>query len=221
MQKGMLYLLLSALTLSLQACVPLLVGSTAATGVTVVHDRRSTGTFVEDQEIEIRFFNFKQKHPEVTEQSDISITSYNRRALLTGSATNQGTANKAVQFVRGLPGVRLVVNEIEIHGEGDLKKTLNDSYINTQVKLSLFKIKLPDFDPTRVIATTYNGSVYLMGLVTRNEGNAAAERARHISGVKRVVKHFEYITQIPTQNKAENSGVTTSPATPPGNAFLQ
>ena len=219
-------LITTILITMLQGCAGVIVGGTAA-GVTAVHDRRSTGTLVEDQEIELRFFNFKQQNPDFFENSDISSTSYNRRVLLSGSAASRAAMDRAIQFIRNLPGVRLVINEIELTPEGSIKDTLNDSYINTQVKLALFKIKMPDFDPTRVKVTTYNRSVYLMGLVSSSEGLAAADKARYIKGVKRVVKHFEYITTSQRATRApqrQSSGTSTYAVRPkptePANPFL-
>jgi len=228
MRTLMPILITAILTSMLQGCASVIVGGTAA-GVSVAHDRRSTGTLVEDQEIELRFFNFKQQNPEFFENSDISSTSYNRRVLLSGSAASRTVMDRAIQFIRNLPGVRLVINEIEIIPAGNIKDTLNDSYINTQIKLALFKIKLEDFDPTRVKVTTYNRSVYLMGLVSSAEGRAAAEKARYIKGVKRVVKHFEYISasqQASSAPRSQSSGGTTTYAvkpkpTEPANPFIQ
>ncbi len=216
--------------LLIQGCAPVIVGGGAA-GVSVVHDRRSTGTFVEDQEIELKFFNFKQNNSTLTKYSDISCNSYNRRVLLTGAAASRSIADRAVNYIRSLKGVRHVINEIEIHAqyEGGIKGTINDAYIQTQVKVKLFNIKIQDFDPTRVNVTVYNGSVYLMGLVTHQEADAAAEQARFVKGVKRVVKYFEYVNAAPppasTANNASQSGVTTYPAQQSGGTtghdFLQ
>lgn len=179
----------------LHGCATAIVGG-GATAAAVVHDRRSTGTVVEDQEISIKVFNYIQKSEELKKYSDISSTGFNRKLLLTGAAATPAIASKVAGYAKGLSGVAAVINEIEIHPEydGSVQGTVNDAYINAQVKLRMFKVKLAEFDPSRVNITTYNGSVYLMGLVTEAEGSAAAEEARYVNGVKRVVKHFEYIS---------------------------
>jgi osmotically-inducible protein OsmY len=191
-------LLLGSLTLAplLSGCPAAVVG-TGATVASVAHDRRSAGAFVEDQEISTRVFSFIQKDPELKQYSSISTTSINRRALLTGAAASKEIANQIADFVKHQDGVREVINEIEIHPEysAGIKGTLHDSYITSQAKLKLFNVKQPGFDPSRIKVVTYNGSIYLMGLVTETEGSAAAEAVRFVANVNRVVKHFEYITQ--------------------------
>jgi osmotically-inducible protein OsmY len=192
-----------------QGCATAVIGG-GGTAVAVAHDRRSTGTVVEDQENSIKVFNYIQKNEELKKFSDISSTGFNRKLLLTGAAATPAIAAKVAHYAKGLPGVAAVINEIEIHPEynGSVQGTVNDAYINTQVKLRMFKVKLADFDPTRVNVTTYNGSVYLMGLVTEAEGSAAAEEARYVSDVKRVVKHFEYIAL----NKPDSGATSARPS---------
>lgn len=191
-------LLLSGLViLPLLSGCPAAVVGTGATVATVAHDRRSAGAFVEDQEVSTKVFNHIQKNPELKQYCDVSTTSINRRALLTGAAASQDIANQLAGFTKGLDGVREVINEIEIHPEysAGIKGTLGDSYITTQAKLKLFNVKQPGFDPSRIKVVTYNASIYLMGLVTETEGSSAAEAVRFVPNVKRVVKHFEYISQ--------------------------
>jgi osmotically-inducible protein OsmY len=203
----------------LQGCATAIIGG-AAGGVAVVHDRRTAGTLVEDQQIELNMFNFKRQDAELKTYTDIYSTSYNRQLLLSGTAATRTLANKVVNHARTITGVRQVFNEIEIHPEGtEFQGSINDTYITSKVKLALLKVKLKDFDPSRVKATTYNGSVYLMGLVTRQEGNAAAEQVRQVSGVKRVVKYFEYISKPPS-NPAQNRDDPT-PAHPADAGLLQ
>ncbi len=198
-------------TLLFLALIPLLVGCApvvitgGATAVAVVHDRRSTGTLVKDKEFSLKIYNYIQKNPNLEKFTDVASTSFNRRALLTGAAGSAAYARQIVNYAKKISGVREVINEIEIHPEynGSVKGTLNDSYITTQAKLRLFNVKLPTFDPTRVEVTTYNGSIHLMGMVSQTEGSAAAEEVRYVKGVKRVVKHFEYIT-LPPPGSTEN-----------------
>lgn len=220
MQRLMPYLFVLVSTLLLQGCAPLVVGGAATGGVLTAHDRRSAGSVVEDQGIELTIFHYKKAHPEVKNYSDISSNSYNRNVLLTGSAQSRAVADQVVNYVKSLSNVREVFDEIEINGEGGgFGDTVNDTYINSQAKMSLFRItKIKDFDPTRVKVSTFNGSVYLMGLVTPTEGEAAAEEVRYVNGVKRVVKHFEYVdlpmpgsTPQERGDRGGRGGVTTRP----------
>jgi osmotically-inducible protein OsmY len=212
MLPRLILLLVAALPL-LPGCAPAFITG-GATAVAVVHDRRSTGTLIQDKEIALKVYNYIQKSPELKKFSAVSSTSFNRRLLLTGAAASSDLARQIVQYAKGLNGVREVINEIEIHPEynGGIQGTLNDSYISTQAKLRLFNIKLPTFDPTRVEVTTYNGSIHLMGMVSQTEGSAAAEEVRYVQGVNRVVKHFEYI-KLPDPN--------SQAATPAGSANLE
>lgn len=217
MQPFVPYLIVLVSALLVQGCAPLVVGG-AATGVAVVHDRRTPGSVVEDQGIELTIFDYKHKHPEVTQRSTISSTSYNRQVLLTGTSESRAVADQLVNYVRGLSNVRGVIDEIEVMPpDRGIRDTMNDSYLTSQAKVALFRInKIKDFDPSRVKVTTYNGSIYLMGMVTPEEGNAAAEEIRYVNGVKRVVKHFEYVDAVtagaPAPATATSRGnVTTTP----------
>ena len=126
----------------------------------------------------------------------MSITSYNHIVLLTGEALSADARSQVEQIVRGVPKVRRIHNEMVI-GEPTTKGSrLKDTWITTKAKTSLFKIKMKGFDPTRVKVVTENGTVFLMGLIRPNEGNAAVERIRNISGVKKVVKVFEYLKPL-------------------------
>lgn len=225
MQRYVPYLFVLVSILPIQGCAPLIVGGAATTGVLTAHDRRSPGSVVEDQGIELTIYHYKQAHPEIKNYSDVSSNSYNRQVLLTGSAQSRAVADQLVSYVKSLANVRRVIDEIEIHSGGDFREDVNDTYLNSQAKMALFKItKIKDFDPSRVKVTTYNGSVYLMGLVNTNEGNVAAEEIRYVSGIKRVVKHFEYV-ELPapagsTADRGESRGgaVTTTPLPEPARA---
>lgn len=192
-----LKLLLSLLAVSLLA--PLLSGCTTAvvggvaTGAAVVHDRRSTGVVIDDQEIELRVLQLKQQHPELTARSNISATSYNLAVLLTGQAETAGVAGEFARLVSNLPRVKRVHNEVVIGAERSFTESTSDIYLTSRAKLALFDVDLPDFDPTRVKVVTSQGTVYLMGLVTRSEAQAASDKVRFVSGVKHVVKVFEYL----------------------------
>lgn len=182
-----------ALALSLSGCVGLLVGGTA-TGISVAHDRRTTGTVVDDQTIELKLYDvFNQQLPP---GNRISITSYNGTVLLTGEAVSEGARQQAEQIARRFnePPVRMVHNELIIGPPSPLSVQSNDALLTTKVKTSLFQIhSIPDFDPTRVKVVTDRGVVYLLGLVRPVEADATANVASQVGGVQQVVTLFEYI----------------------------
>jgi len=182
-------LLIAAL---LQGCAPVVVGG-AATGVSVVHDRRSAGTAIDDQTIELKALSRVTNDADLNRHTHVSTTSYNRVVLLTGQADSAEYRDRYVELVRTIPLVRRVVNEVQIGPAASLSEQSNDAFITTRVKLELFKIKLPDFDPTRVKVVTERGVVYLMGIVRPQEADAVVEKVRYLRGVKQVVKVFEYL----------------------------
>jgi osmotically-inducible protein OsmY len=184
------YLLLTALIL--QGCAAAIVGGAAATA-TIIHDRRTTGVIVEDQSIELKAYDLLKKDPQFKEHSNIAITSYNMVVLLTGQAANEAQRRKAEQLTVGVERVRRVVNEIEIGSISSIGEDSRDVALTSEVKLRLSSIDIPDFDPLRVKVVTERGTVFLLGLITKQEGDAVTEVVRHISGVRRVVRVFEYI----------------------------
>ena len=184
----------AALTVSLlSGCPAVVVGGAGATA-SVVHDRRTTGTYVEDQEIEIRAFRLLQDHPEIRDKSNISTTSYNLAVLLTGQAASAEVASEFANLVARLPRVKVVHNKVVVGAESTLGEDSSDAYVTSKVKLALFEVKTPGFDPTRVKVVTSQAVVYLMGLLTQAEQDAVIEKVRRVSGVKRVVPVFETIT---------------------------
>ena len=182
------------LVAALQGCTPVVVGGTAVATAEVVHDRRTAGTVIEDQAIELKAYRAIRKDKELASQSHISVTSYNMNVLLTGETPTEELRQRAAEIVRRIPRVRRVYNELAVAGPSSLTSRSNDALITAKVKLALFNIKgLEGFDPTRVKVVTERGNVYLMGLLTHREADAVAEAARRVSGVQRVIKLFEYI----------------------------
>jgi len=179
----------------------------AGTGVGIIHDRRTAGTVVEDQAIEFKAAARLRRHRELKSHSHINITSYNRIVLITGEAETNEIRDRIATIVSGTPSVRRIHNEVTIGLAASTGSRLRDSWITTKAKTSLFKIKRAGFDPTRIKILTENNTVYLMGLVTKDEGNAAVNRIKHLKGVKRVVKIFEYISH---RNQTQSHGTSTA-----------
>jgi osmotically-inducible protein OsmY len=185
-------LLACAAALLLQACAPVVVTG-AAVGVSVAHDRRTAGTVLDDEHIELQAWSILNDNPDIREHSRIAVTSYDHVVLLTGQAARRQISERFADLISRLPNVKRVVNEVTISPNESWKREGEDALITSRVKLALVGIKIPGFDATRVKVITEAGSVYLMGLVTPAEANAVVEKARYVPGVKRVVKVFEYI----------------------------
>jgi osmotically-inducible protein OsmY len=174
-------------------CAPVVVGGAAAGGA-AVYDRRTVGTFVDDEGIELKTRMAIFNEQELNRQIHINITSFNGIVLLSGEAPTSELRTRAESITRGIEKVRLVHNEMSIAAPSSMMTRSSDTLITGKVKTSLFGIKgLEGFNPTRVKVVTENGTVYLMGMLYRNEAAAVTEKARQVSGVQRVVKLFEYL----------------------------
>ena len=182
----------SALLISvlLQACAPVVVG-TAATGVVVAHDRRTTGTVIDDQGIEFKANQAFYEDKEIEDSSHVNVTSFNLVVLITGETPSEELKQRIGNIVAALPKVTHVYNELTISAPSSLVSRSSDSLITSKVKTRLLTIK--DFDGTRVKVVTEKGIVYLMGLVTQQESEIATNAARQVGGVQKVVKLFQYI----------------------------
>lgn len=178
--------LVAAATL-LQGCFPLAVTGMGAAAI-MASDRRTTGMYIEDESIEWKVIaRMRGQYPGL----HVNATSFNRRVLLTGEAPNEDTRAKIEVSVRGLENVRDVINEILIAGTSSLASRGNDALVTSNVKARM--VNNGRFSPNHVKVVTEQGVVFLMGLVTQPEGDAAVEIARNTSGVARVVKAFEYV----------------------------
>ncbi|MGB8339204.1 MAG: BON domain-containing protein [Burkholderiales bacterium] len=169
--------------------MPAAVGGLVAGGL-VAEDRRSVGTQADDQAIEIKALNriaeaFKGKH-------HINVTSYNKQVLLTGEAPTEQDKAGIEAVVRGVEYATQVQNEIVVMPNTELGSRSNDTLITGKVKTRFVSSGRGAFSPNHVKVVTENGVVYLMGLVTKEEGDAAANIAASTGGVTRVVKVFEY-----------------------------
>lgn len=189
---------LLALVAALQGCAPLLVGGAVAGGAMVAVDRRPPDVMATDERIEIQATNrigniFKDK-------GHINVTSYNRQVLLTGEAGTEALKQDAERAAFTTPEVRTVTNELVIAPPSELGARSNDTYITSLVK-SRF-VTAQKFNPLHVKVVTERGTVYLMGLVTRREADDATQIARTTSGVKRVVRVFEYVEPPPPAKPA-------------------
>jgi len=180
-------------TFIISGCAPaLLVGTGAA--VSAVHDRRTMGSFIEDQNIELKAQEAIYQDKELDKQSHISVTSYNGVVLMSGQTPTAEFRARAEDLVRGIEKVKTVHNELTIAAPGSANIGNTDTLVTGKVKTNLFKVKgHEDFDPSRVKVVTENGTVYLMGLLTPAEAEDVVSVVRQVNGVQRVVKMFEYI----------------------------
>ncbi len=173
----------------LQGCIPLIVGGAIGAGALLVSDRRPSGAYVLDQRIEITAI--KQISGRYRDNSHINVVSYNGNVLLSGEAADEKVKSEAEAIVRTIDGVKTVFNEVTIAGNSSLGSRSNDTAITAKVK-TRFLSNAGRFSPNHVKVVTENSVVYLMGIVTKSEADAAAEVTSTTTGVQRVVKLFEY-----------------------------
>jgi osmotically-inducible protein OsmY len=184
-----LALICGATLVSLQGCVGLMMGG-AVVGTLAATDRRTLGAQTEDKAIAVKG---ETRIPKVVGPNDhINVTSFNRKVLLTGEVRDEAAKSAAEREAAAIEGVQSVVNELGIGGASSFTSRSNDAVITGKVKASFVDNKNLSANSVKVV--TERGEVFLMGRVTQGEGNLAAEIARGVSGVSKVVKVFEYIT---------------------------
>ena len=172
----------------LGGCAAVVVGAGAAAGYSAYEDRRSTGTQVEDQRIESRASSAIDQR--FGWKVHVNVTSYNRQVLITGEVPDAVTHAEVEKLIAAIPGVRTLANESTIGPLTSLAARTGDTLVTSNVKSRFLGAK--NFNPIHVKVVTEAGVVFLMGMVTEVEADAASEIARTTDGVKKVVKVFEY-----------------------------
>ena len=180
--------LAAALAPTLQGCFPAVATGVGA-GALMITDRRASETYLSDEAIEIRALN--RINDKYGEKSHVNVTSYNTKVLLTGEAPDAAARSEIEKIVGTVPNVKAVTNEIRVAGPSSFGARSNDSYVTAKVKGRF--IEANKFSPNHVKVVTEANVVYLLGMVTRAEGDAATEIARTTAGVQKVVRVFEYV----------------------------
>ena len=173
----------------LQGCVEMAVVGAGAAAL-ASDDRRSIGAQTEDKEIDLR--GESRVNERFGDKVHINVTSYNRNVLITGEASDAATKAQIERVVREIPNVRGVVNEVQVAGVSSYSARGNDSYLTSKVK-ARFIDNGGNFQANQVKVVTEGSVVYLLGLVTRKEAEAAVEIARTTGGVQKVVRVFECV----------------------------
>ena len=190
LQKSVLALSLAAGLLSLSGCFPLMMGG-AVTGVLVAADRRTSGTVLEDNAIQLKASN--RIDDVLGDRVHINTASYNRQLLLTGEVPSEQDKQLAEKAASGVENVRNVVNELAVLGNSTLSQRSSDTLVTSRVKANLIDAK--DLYASAFKVTTERGTVYLMGRVTQREANRATDVVAGTSGVQRVVRILEIISE--------------------------
>ncbi|MEP7328110.1 MAG: BON domain-containing protein [Betaproteobacteria bacterium] len=173
---------------TLAACVPAVIAVGAGGAALVASDRRTAGTQVDDETIELKIGD--QIRMLYGDRVHVNVTSYNGVVLLTGEVPDSGAQASVGNAAKTTEKVRSVHNETVVAASADLSARTNDSYITSKVKARF--VEANKFPPNAVKVVTERAVVYLMGLVSKQEGTAAGDVAATTDGVVRVVKVFEY-----------------------------
>jgi osmotically-inducible protein OsmY len=190
MTKSKFALLILLPLVLLQGCATAVITG-AATGASLAHDRRTTGSVIDDQGIEFKAASAIYSNKAIYNQSHINVTSYNGTVLLTGEALTEQLKQQIHDLVRALPKVRTIHNELIIAAPSAIPSRSSDAWITSKVKAKIAAEK--GLDPFFVKVVTEHGIVYLMGIVTRAEAQKSVQIVSNSAGVQRVVKIFEYI----------------------------
>ena len=169
-------------------CVPMVVAAGVGAGTLVATDRRTTGAQIDDETIELKVAT--TVNDRWSGGVHLNATSYNGNVLLTGEVPTQAVRDEIAKIAGSTDRVRNVTDELVIGPDTSLGARSNDTYITSKVKTRF--VEANKFAATHVKVVTERSVVYLLGLVTRAEGDAAAETAASTSDVARVVKLFEY-----------------------------
>lgn len=190
--------LVAAATVStaLTGCFPLVLGGAVVGGTSVYTDRRTSGTQLEDEAIEIKALS--RNSEAIGSRGRVSVTSYNRLALITGEVTSDADRALIEKTVSRVENVRSIVNELAVVKELPTSNAGTDAIVTGKIKASLVDSK--DVFAQAVKVVTQRGTVYLMGRVTEREAARAAEIARGVSGVQKVVRVFEIISEAELAN---------------------
>ena len=175
---------------SLSACAPLIVGGAVMTSV-MVTDRRTTGTQVEDESIEIKVASAVRQ--DLGDRVHLNVTSFNRQVLLSGVVRTAADKERAEKLASSQENVNAVVNDLVVMPVSSLTQRSKDIVITGRIKAAFVDAKDLQVNAFKVV--TERGIVYLMGRVTAREAKRATDIARGMSGVAKVVRVFEEIPE--------------------------
>lgn len=190
MQKTVLALTLAASVVALSGCFPLLLGGAVTTAV-VASDRRTSGTVVEDNAIQLKASS--RISDNLGERVHINVTAYNRQVLLTGEVPNEQDKQLAAKVASNVENVKSVLNELAVMGSSTFAQRSSDTLVTSRVKGNLLDAK--DLFASAFKVTTERGTVYLMGRVTQREANRATEVVSGTTGVQKLVRILEIISE--------------------------
>ncbi|MGQ0286788.1 division/outer membrane stress-associated lipid-binding lipoprotein [Pasteurellaceae bacterium 22721_9_1] len=182
--------LLLGATFLLQGCIALGLGG-AAVATKVGTDPRTMGTQLDDETLEFKVYDAVTKDEQIKAEGRVVVVSYSGRVLLLGQVPDESLKSVATGLAQGVEGVNDVYNEMRTGTPISFGRKSQDSWITTRIKSDMLLNSAVKTTDIKVV--TENKEVFLMGNVTQEQADAAAEVARNVSGVEKVVKVFKYL----------------------------
>lgn len=193
MKKIRLGILLAMISLCLQGCIFVAGAAAGAAAIAVVYDHRTITNTLTDTRIANHIYDKIRLEPGLKDKSHVEVTVFNRVVLLTGETPTAELRALAGQLAHHSPGVTRIYNQIVISGPTSTLIRTSDSWITTKIKGQMLANERLKSGSIKVV--TENGTVYLMGIVSRSQAAIAVDIARQVSGVQRVMKAFQYIKE--------------------------
>lgn len=177
------------LSLSLQGCIFVAGAAAGAAAIAVVYDHRTISNTVQDNDLGMSISEKLNGSP-MLKDSHISATVFNRVVLLTGEAPTPAARQEAENLARTVPNIGKIYNQITIQGPTSSLTRTSDSWITTKIKAQMLTVE--DLKSSSIKVVTENGTVFLMGIVTKEQADTSVDIARQVSGVQKVIKIFQY-----------------------------
>jgi len=193
--KKFLLLLLLVNTSIMSGCATMGSNEDEVTNLMLLHDRRPRDAFLMDTRLEAEVNSrLNEDYGDLLVQSHVAINVYNGAVLVTGETPNEAIRDEIISKIRVIPHVKVVHNNLAVAYPSDFDSRNNDAVMTDNIKTALARIRtLPDFESSMVKVVVENATVYLMGLVRRNEGDVVINVVRHQPDVRRIITVFEYL----------------------------
>jgi osmotically-inducible protein OsmY len=198
-------LLIALITLTLQSCFFIAGAAAGAAAITIVYDHRTVDSILQDQRIDREVLRKIRDNPELHDNTHISVTSFGQVVLLTGEAPTPALRKQVEETAWSVKGITRIYNAITIQGPTSTLTQASDTWITTKIKTEMLATK--GLKSASIKVVTENGTVYLMGTVTRKQEQMVVDIARHAAGVQKVVKIFQYNEETAAQTKPTEAPV--------------
>lgn len=183
-------LIIIGLSFVLQSCIFVAGAAAGAAAIAVVYDHRTISKTLDDTNIANKIVDKYRRYKSISQDSHVEVTVFNHVVLLTGETPNPETRQQAEEIAKSVPDVGRVYNQIVIQGPTSSLTRTSDAWITTKIKGQMLATE--DLKSSSIKVVTENGSVFLMGIVSKEQADIAVDIARQVSGVQRVIKVFQY-----------------------------